>query len=94
MARTYKRKGMYNLWTDDAMKSAVDSVMRGNISVPAVLGMFGVPNTTLRNTFKSLSYNKIAKMIHLEKIEYKVWSPNTFTEAEGKASCDSFKGLS
>jgi hypothetical protein len=48
MVRTYKRKGIYNQWTEDAMKSAVDSVMRGNVSIRAASGLFKVPNTTLQ----------------------------------------------
>jgi hypothetical protein len=45
---TYKRKGIYNLHTEDAKKSAVDSAMRGNVSTRAASRLLQVRNTTLQ----------------------------------------------
>jgi hypothetical protein len=48
MIRTYKKKGICDHWTEDVMKNAVKSVMRGNGNIGAASGLFKDSDTTLQ----------------------------------------------
>jgi hypothetical protein len=47
MVRTHKKSSTYSLWTEDIMKSTVNSLMRENVSIRAASKSLKIPNTTL-----------------------------------------------
>jgi hypothetical protein len=81
IVRTYKRKGIYNLWTEVSVKSAVHRVM----SVFELLqDCSGFQILSFRNMFKPLSCNKISKIIHLEELSIRSGHPTVLVTLKKK----------
>jgi hypothetical protein len=67
------------------MNTAVNSVMRGNISSNTVLGLFKIPNITLQKRVKSTRLQqKFQKDTNGEKSNTKPDRRRVFSEAEEK----------
>lgn len=69
MVRNYKRKGTYNKWDEDQMEKAIQSVIKGVLSVRRASEHFKVPFETLR------------KKVHLERFKSSLGEDNEMVQS-------------
>jgi hypothetical protein len=50
-----------NLWPEDIMKCAFNSILRGNVSIQAASGLFKIPNLTLQKRVEAAHLQKFQK---------------------------------